>query len=55
MEGEGGVVAVVDALLVDVADVQLHRAVVLGRDQLVGPRAALTARGPRQRLSQNGY
>lgn len=39
MEGEGGVVAVVDALLVDVAHVQLHGAVVLRGDELVGPRA----------------
>lgn len=39
VEGEGGVVAVVDALLVDVAHVQLHGAVVLRGDELVGPRA----------------
>lgn len=39
-QGKGGEGAVVHAALVQVADVQLHRAVVLGGDQLVGPRAA---------------
>jgi len=38
-EGEGGVVAGEQAVLVNVADVQLHRGVVLGSDDLLGGRA----------------
>lgn len=40
MEGDGGEGAVVDTVLIQVADVKLHGAVVLGRDQLVRPGAA---------------
>lgn len=38
-EGEDGVLAVVDAMLVEVAHVKLHRSVVLGLDEAVGPAA----------------
>ena len=36
----GRELALVDALLIEVAHVDLDRCVVLGRDELVGPRAA---------------
>lgn len=50
VQGKGGEGAIVDAALVEVADVDLHRGVVLGRDQLVGPRAARgNGRAERQR------
>lgn len=40
LQGKGGVGAVVNAVLVQVRDIELDRAVVIGCDQLVGPRAA---------------
>lgn len=39
-QGEGGEVSFVDALRVQVSDVELDASVVLGSDQLVGPSAA---------------
>lgn len=44
-QGEGGEGAGVDTRLIHVAHVDLHAAVVLGRDQAVGPRAAQGWRG----------
>ena len=38
-EGEGGVLAVVNAVLVEVTHVNLHGSVILGLDEAVGPAA----------------
>lgn len=38
-EGEDGVLAVVDASLVEVAHVNLHGSMILGLDEAVGPAA----------------
>ena len=54
VEGEGGVVAVVDALRIYVTHVQLHSAVALRRNELVGPRAAAQRFTPCQAL-KNEY
>lgn len=43
-QGKGGELAIVSAVLVQVADVNLDAGVVLSCDQLVGPRAASTRR-----------
>lgn len=56
-QGKGGELAIVHALLVEVADVQLHAGMVLGRDKLVGPRAASSGgrQGGGRRLFRAGH
>ena len=44
-QGQRGECPVVDALLVQVPDVDLHAGVVLGGDELVGPGAVVGHRG----------